>query len=143
VLAAARGFLSGRRFGQNPSPSIPVPPSTGDGSNSVNPLLPERVSASSLHLSSAAEHSNRYVVNWLADGPITPIHLPLRLYRIDLNHQAIQMETRANLTQPPAIIMPRPPPYSAIDKAMVIEWLHYPLGYSDGKDHSKIIISKR
>jgi hypothetical protein len=47
------------------------------------------------------------------------------------------------LTQPPAIIMPRPPPYLAIDKATVIEWLHYPLGYSDGKDHSKIIISKR
>jgi hypothetical protein len=42
VLAAARGFLSGRRSGQTPSPSIPVPPSTGDGSNSVNPMLPER-----------------------------------------------------------------------------------------------------
>jgi hypothetical protein len=42
VPAAARGFLSGRRFALNPSPSISVPPSTGDGSNSVNPLLPER-----------------------------------------------------------------------------------------------------
>jgi hypothetical protein len=28
VLAAARGFLSGRRSGQTPSPLIPVPPST-------------------------------------------------------------------------------------------------------------------
>jgi hypothetical protein len=47
------------------------------------------------------------------------------------------------LTQPPAIIMLRPPPSSTIEKATVIKWLHYPLGYSDGKDHSKIIISKR
>jgi hypothetical protein len=70
---------------------------------------PSAESASSLHLSSAAElHSNCYIVNWLAGGPITPIHLPLHLHRIDLNHHkrfAIQP-----LTQPPAIIMPRPPP---------------------------------
>jgi hypothetical protein len=30
--------------------------------------------------------------------------------------------------------------HSTIDKATVIEWLHYPLGYSDGKDYSKITI---
>ena len=33
--------------------------------------------------------------------------------------------------------------HSTIDEATVIEWLHYPLGYPDGKDQSKIIISKR
>jgi hypothetical protein len=103
---------------------------------------PSAVSAPSLHLSSAAElHSNRYVVNWLTDGPITPIRLPLRLHRIDLNHQTNQMETRAKHwpSHPPSSCHVHHP----TRQSTVIEWLHYPLGYSDGKDHSKIIISKR
>jgi hypothetical protein len=145
VLAAARGFLSGRRSGQTPSPSTPVPPSTGDGSNSVNPLLPERrkrpISTSEQRRRAAFKSLSCELARRRANHTNTsPITSPPDRSESSNDSDGDEIQP---LTQPPAIIMPRPPPSSTIDKATVIEWLHYPLGYSDGKDHSKIIISKR
>jgi hypothetical protein len=122
VLAAARRFLSGRRSGQTPSPLIPVPPSTGDGSNSVNPMLPERrerpISTSEQRRRSAFES-----------------------LRCELAHRRANCINTSPITFPPD--RSESSNDSDGDERTVIEWLHYPLGYSDGKDHSKIIISKR
>jgi hypothetical protein len=114
MLAAAHGFLSGRRSGQPPSPSIPVPPSTDDGSNSVNPLLPERrerpISTSEQCRRAALESLRCELARRRANFTNTsPIASPPNQSESSNDSDGDESQP---LTQPPATIMPRPPPSS-------------------------------
>jgi hypothetical protein len=106
VLAAAHGFLSGRRSGQTPSPLIPVPPSTGDGTNSVNPLLPERRERPITHLYiwAAPPSCIRIATLWIG-SPTGQLH----------QYMMIQMETRANHwpSHPPSSCHIHHPPWQS------------------------------